>query len=117
MNMEDNSLSAVVNEHQRYSALSSCSHNSFYGSLRHTVWVISPAVTTPVGIKGQPTTPGSRWSKGHFRAGGKTSEQISTVCISSQIIALTGLLSLIIFSSVSFSLTSYSDTIDYVKEQ
>lgn len=113
MNIEDNSTSAPLNEHQHYSALSSYSHNSFYGSHRHSVWVISLAVTTPVGMKGHLVTSGSRWIKGHFRANGETGERTSTVHVSSHEVPL----SLIIFFSVSLSLTTYSDTVDYVKEE
>lgn len=78
MNIKDNSTRATLKERQRYSALSSGSGDSFYGSHRHTSWVISLAVTTPVGMKGYLMTSGSRGIKGHFRANGKTGEHVSS---------------------------------------
>lgn len=117
MNIEDDSTSAPLNEHQCYGALSSHSHNSFYGFNRHTGWVISLAVTTPVGMKGHLMTSGSRWIKGYFRANGKTGERTIHCSHKLSHTALTSLLSLVIFLSVSLHLTTYSDTIDYVKEE
>lgn len=41
----------TLKEPEHYRALSFACHNYFYGANRHTLRVIRPAVTTPVGMK------------------------------------------------------------------